>query len=100
MTLSDVIAVLATLIGMWGLVFLLFPRSIIRMEQKLNAAWGEQEVVSIRLGVPGERDVEEVLNKEVRGRSVYWDGWAYAHPRVTGAVLCLAAGVLWLLAYG
>ena len=99
MILADaVIAVVAALIAVWGLVFLLFPRSVSWLEKKLNAVWGERDVLNLRLGVRGERAAEKILNKEIQGRSVHWDGWAYLRPRVTGAVLCLAAGLLWLLA--
>ena len=101
MTLSaGLIVVVAALVGLWGLVFLLFPRGVARIEKKLNSAWGEREVLSIRLGVPGERPAERVLNKPVLARAFYWDRWAHSYPRLTGAVMCIVAALLWVFAAG
>ena len=101
MTLSaELLIVVAALVGLWGLVFLFFPRGVTRIEEKLNTAWGGREVLSIRLGVPGERPAERVLNRPVLARAFYWDRWAHSYPRLTGAAMCLSAALLFAFAAG
>ena len=82
-------------IGLVGLVFLLFPDRIARLEDRLNAPWGDREVTALRLGLPAEQDIERVINRTVLDQQVSWDGWARNHPRVVGIVLCLTAALLW-----
>jgi hypothetical protein len=81
-------------IGLVGLIFLLFPDRIKHLEDKLNAPWGDQEVTALRIGMPGEQAVEQVINRNVLDQKVTWDGWTRNHPRIVGAVLCLVAAVL------
>ena len=45
--------------GLVGLVFLLFPDRIARLEERLNAPWGDREVTALRLGLQGEQDIEQ-----------------------------------------
>ena len=81
--------------GLVGLIFLLFPDRIHRLEDKLNAPWGDREVISLRLGLRGEQDIEQTINRNVLDKQLTWDVWAKQHPRVVGAALCLVAAVLW-----
>jgi hypothetical protein len=81
--------------GLVGLIFLLFPDRIHRLEDKLNAPWGDREVISLRLGLSGEQDIEQTINRNVLEKQLTWDGWTKKHPRVVGAALCLVAAVLW-----
>jgi len=78
-----------------GIVFLLFPDQVAKLESRLNATWGEQEIGAVRLGLPGEQRLEQALNRSVPEKRVTWDRWAHNHPRLTGTFLCLGAGVLW-----
>ena len=82
-------------IGLVGLVFLLFPGHINRLEDRLNAPWGNREVMSLRLGLRGEQAIEQTINRNVLDKQLTWDGWTKQHPRVVGAALCLVAVVLW-----
>ena len=81
--------------GLVGLVFLLFPNQIHRLEETLNAPWGEREVTALRLGLRGEESIEQTLNRRVLDKQLTWDGWARKHPRVVGITLCLVAAALW-----
>ena len=81
--------------GLAGLVFLLFPDHIHRLEETLNAPWGEREVTALRLGLRGEETIEQTLNQSVLDKQLTWDGWAKEHPRVVGIALCLVAAMLW-----
>jgi hypothetical protein len=83
------------LTGLVGLVFLLFPNRISHLEDKLNAPWGDREVISLRLGLRGEQAIEQTINRNVLDKQLTWDGWTKKHPRVVGAALCLVAAVLW-----
>ena len=82
-------------IGLVGLVFLLFPDRISRLEDKLNAPWGDRELTALRIGMPGEEAVEQVINRNVLDQKVTWDGWTRQYPRFVGAALCLVAVLLW-----
>jgi hypothetical protein len=85
-------------IGLVGLLFLLFPDSIQRLEARLNAPWGDQEVTALRLGLRGEQAIEQTINRNVLEKQLSWDGWAKKHPRVVGIALCLvSAGIWWQL---
>ena len=79
-----------------GIVFLFLPHLLPVLEQKLNTPWGEQEIMSIRLGSSSEEFAEKVLNRPVLNHSIYWDGWASKYPRATGLVLWAIALVLLL----
>jgi hypothetical protein len=81
--------------GLVGLIFLLFPDRILRLEDKLNAPWGDREVMSLRLGLRGEQAIEQTINRNVLDKQLTWDGWTKKHPRVVGAALCLVAAVMW-----
>ena len=82
-------------IGLVGLIFLLFPDRISRLEDKLNAPWGDREVMSLRLGLRGEQAIEQTINRNVLDQKITWDGWARQYPRFVGAALCLVAVLLW-----
>jgi len=81
-------------IGLVGLIFLLIPDRIHRLEDKLNAPWGDREVISLRLGLSGEQDIEQTINRNVLDKCITWDGWAKQHPRIVGIALCLVAALL------
>lgn len=82
-----------------GLLMVLFPQVLDRLERALNRPVGERPVFSLRAGIPGERQAEAILNRPVLGRAVYWDRWIRRRPRAFGialvaaAALCLAAVV-------
>jgi hypothetical protein len=81
--------------GLVGLVFLLFPDRIARLEERLNAPWGDREVTALRLGLRAEQDIEQAINRTVLDQQLTWDGWARSHPRFVGIALCLVAALLW-----
>ena len=81
--------------GLVGLVFLLFPDQINRLEDKINAPWGNREVTALRLGLRGEQAIEQTINSNVLDKQLTWDGWAKKHPRVVGIALCLFSAMLW-----
>ena len=81
--------------GFVGLVFLLFPDRVHRLEARLNAPWGNREVTALRLGLRGEDTIEQTLNRNVLDKQITWDDWAKNHPRVVGVALCLVSVVLW-----
>lgn len=80
--------------GLVGMIFLLVPARIRALETRLNAPWGERELLSLRIGVRGERDLERVLNRHILAGQVVWDDFLLRRPRLFGAALCLLA--LWL----
>ena len=81
-----------------AILFLFFPGLIEKLEEKLNAPWGGQTIASIRLGLPGEKRIEEVLNKPVLEKHlISWDGWLQKHPRLTGSILGLLSLLCWWL---
>jgi len=88
------IFVIAGLTGLVGLLFLIAPERIRQLEARLNARWGDREVVPVRIGIDAERAVEQVLNREVLSQQIVWDGWLQRYPRLVGVVLCLLA--IWL----
>ena len=81
--------------GLVGLIFLLFPDRIHRLEDKLNAPWGDREVISLRLGLRGEQAIEQTINRNVLDKQLTWDGWTKQHPRIVGMALCLVAALLY-----
>ena len=81
--------------GLIGLVFLLIPDRIVRLEAMLNAPWGDREVTALRLGVRGEHDIEQAINRNVLDKRLTWDSWTKDHPRTVGMLLCLVAALLW-----
>jgi hypothetical protein len=87
--------VITIAIGLVGLLFLLFPGSIQRLEAWLNAPWGEREVTALRLGLNGEQAIEQAINRNVLDTQLTWDAWTKRHPRIVGTALCLVAAVLW-----
>jgi len=87
--------IIAFSIGLVGLVFILLPDRLERIEQFLNAPWGGQELASLRTGIKGEQALERVLNSNLPGPTLNWDGWARRYPRVTGLLFCLSATGLW-----
>ena len=82
-------------IGLVGLVFLLFPDQINRLEDKINAPWDNREVTALRLGLHGEQAIEQTINRNVLDKQLTWDGWAKKYPRFVGAAFCLLSVVLW-----
>ncbi len=87
------ILLLVILLLVLGLLLLLFPGLLERFEQALNRPVGERQVLSLRAGIPGEQDIERVLNRPVLMKSVYWDQWIRRQPRALGALLLAAAGL-------
>ncbi|MCP4407747.1 MAG: hypothetical protein GY807_08300 [Gammaproteobacteria bacterium] len=82
-------------VGLVGIIFLFFPDRVAKLERWLNTAWGEQEIAAVRLDLPGEQRLEQVLNRNVLDKRITWDQWARNHPRLTGTYLCVGAGILW-----
>ena len=80
--------------GLVGILFLFFPGRIRQLEARLNAPWGDREIASLRLGLRGEEGVEQVMNRDIRGAQLVWDGWLHRRPRLVGAGLGLLA--VWL----
>lgn len=92
MTENLILIVLIALV-FFGLLMVLFPNMIEGLERSLNRPVGERPVLSLRTGIPGEQEIEKVLNRTVLGRAIYWDHWLRRQPRTVGALL-LAAAVL------
>ena len=96
MHLPPVLILFITIVtGLVGLVFLLFPGRISHLEDKLNAPWGNREVMSLRLGLRGEQAIEQTINRNVLDKQLTWDGWTRRHPRVVGITLCLVSAFLY-----
>lgn len=87
------ILVLAICLLLLGLLLVLFPDLLERFERALNRPVGERPVLSLRAGIPGERDIERALNRPVLMKSIYWDQWIRRQPRTLGALLLAAAGI-------
>ncbi len=81
--------------GFVGLLFLLFPGSVKRLEEMLNAPWGDREIMSLRLGLRSEQAIEQTINRNVLDQKISWDGWTKRYPRVVGIALCLVSIALW-----
>lgn len=86
---------ITTATGLVGILFLLFPNWISRLEEMLNAPWGDRELTALRIGLRGEQAAEQLINRPILDRKITWDGWAKQHPRLVGAVLCLVAALIW-----
>jgi hypothetical protein len=96
MNLPDILLLCISIAtGVAGVLFLLFPHAIERLEDRLNAPWGEREVTALRLGLNGEQAIEQAINRNVLDKEVTWDGWAKRHPRFVGSALCLVSLSLW-----
>jgi hypothetical protein len=80
-----------------GLLMVFFPNTLHRVELALNRPVGQRAVITLRAGIPAEKEIEEILNRPVLMRAVYWDQWIRRRPRVAG-VLLLAAATLCLVA--
>lgn len=80
--------------GLVGLMFLYLPDRIRPFEAWLNAPVGNREMAALRLGLQGERVVEQLLSRVVLSRQIIWDDWLVDHPRLFGMTLCALA--LWL----
>ena len=93
--LNDLLLLVAVVLGAGGVILVALPRALPKVEEKLNARWGEQEILALRLGLPGEKSSERILNRDVLSQSVYWDDWVRKHPRLTGILFCLLAIGLW-----
>ncbi len=96
----DLLLVPALLCAAAGAVLVLAPGALPRIEALLNRTWGGRTLFTVRLGLEGERSAEEILNRPVLTRAVYWDHWLRRHPRVIGAVLLGLAAALpaWAIA--
>ena len=89
---EGLLPLLALPVAICGVLMALWPSSIPRIERAFNRELGGSSPFSIRLGVPAEAQIESWLNSPVLSRTVSWDGWLRAHPRVCGiALLCVAA---------
>ncbi len=98
MNLSDsLFIVIGLFIAGFGLVFLLLPQQLSKLNNKLNTPIGGQEIMSIRLGFSRELNIEEYLNKRVGYHDVSWDQWAYSHPKKTGISLTVLGLAILLL---
>ena len=82
-------------LGAVGTLFIVSPKTVRWLEQKLNQNFGQSEVLAIRLGFSGEQRLEQTLNRNVLGARVTWDNWIHQHPRLIGLLLCAAAVLLW-----
>ena len=51
---------IALAIGLVGILFLFFPDRIRTLEGRLNARWGDREVIPVRIGIDAERAIEQV----------------------------------------
>lgn len=87
------ILTIAIVLLLSGLLMLLFPQLLDRVEHVLNRSVGSRPVLSLRAGLPGERHIEEVLNRPVLWRAIYWDLWVRRRPRAVGAALLAAAAL-------
>lgn len=87
------ILTLAILMLLLGLLMVCSPGLLERLERVLNRSVGERAVVSLRAGLPGEQDIEKILNRPVLMKAIYWDQWLRRQPRALGAVLLTAAAV-------
>ncbi len=90
---DSLILIVAVALLLSGLLMVLFPHRLDRVERALNKPVGARPVLSLRAGIPGERDIEEILNRPVLRRAVYWDHWVRRQPRVVGALLLAAAAL-------
>ena len=96
MHLPPVLMLLITIVtGLVGIMFLLFPDRISHLEDKLNAPWGDREIMSLRLGLRCEQAIEQTINRNVLDKQLTWDGWTKQHPRIVGMALCLVAALLY-----
>lgn len=75
----------------FGLLMLFYPDALDRLERQLNKPVGERPVVTLRAGIPGEQNIEQILNRPVLKRAIYWDHWIRRQPRAVGVVLLAAA---------
>jgi hypothetical protein len=91
-----ILAVAAVLL-LSGVLMVFFPNALHRLELTLNRPVGQRSVITLRAGIPAEREIEEVLNRPVLMRAIYWDQWIRRQPRLVGALL-LAAAVLCIAA--
>lgn len=95
---EPLLLIIAALCALAGAPLVLAPRWIHGIERALNRPWGGREVSAVRLGLPAERRAERWLNRPVLARGFDWDGWAHAHPRMTGLGLFCTAALLLLVA--
>ncbi len=91
------VIIIALLTAVFGLLFLLQPNLIPKLEQHLNRPWGEREIISLRLGLPAEDIFEDFANRPVLQKRLEWDHALLASPRITGIALCLCATLLYWL---
>ena len=94
------ILILAVAMLLLGLLIVLFPGLLERLERALNRPVGERPVLSLRAGIPGERDVEKVINRPVLMKAIYWDQWIRRQPRVLGVLLLAAAALCMAMVAG
>ena len=90
--LTPFIAFSITLVG---LMFLYLPERIRPIETWLNTPIGNREMAALRLGLQGERRIEQFLNRSVLPQQIVWDSWLLQHSRVSGLAFCALA--LWLV---
>ena len=92
--------IVAAALLVFGLLLLLAPGALERLEQALNSPVGGRTLMSLRAGIPRERDIENVLNRPVLGRAIYWDQWIRRRPRSVGVLLLAAAAAFMAAAAG
>lgn len=95
---SAVWYLIAALCAGCGVLLLVAPGAIPRLESALNRRCGAREVSALRLGLRGEQHAEAWLNRPVGERRLEWDGWLRSRPRLSGAGLLALAALLVALA--
>lgn len=83
----------AILMLLLGLLMVFFPSALQRLERALNQPVGGRPVMTLRAGIPAEKEIEEVLNRPVLMRAIYWDHWIRRQPRAVGVLLLAAAAL-------
>lgn len=80
-----------------GVLLVLVPGAMARVEEVMNAPLGRTYVFALRLGSRCEEVLEEPLNRPILQRGVYWDGFVRRRPRLAGALFLLAGVAVTLL---
>ncbi|MDH5631904.1 MAG: hypothetical protein OEZ10_02820 [Gammaproteobacteria bacterium] len=96
MNLNETILFLVALpVTVVACLYLFLPQWSLRLQRTLNQPWGERMIAALRLGVPGEQQLENRMNRTVAGRAIVWDAWTERNPRATGFILLVIASAFW-----
>lgn len=87
------------LIASVGAILVFAPNAIPHIERVMNRSWGNQHIFAVRIGFPGERPAEDLLNQSIVTHRIEWDGWIRRNPRVSGLLLWLTAGLITVIAH-